>query len=109
VHLHAYLATGIRPANVPPREARQDWEPDEIFTETTPAVEWLTNATRELCAKPEMELADEVRVWTATLDNGESVHTGARETSILMEADPDCGCNPADGGSIAPLRRTRRR
>lgn len=86
-----------------------DWEPDEIFTETPPAVEWLVNATRELCAKPAMDLDDEMRVWTAALDSGDSVHTGARDTSILMEAHADCDCGHQDGGSIAPLRRARRR
>lgn len=109
MHLHAYLATGLRAASIPPREERQDWEPDDLFTETAPAVEWLANATRELCATPEMNLADEMRVWAATLDAGESVHTGARGTSVLVEAHDDCGCGHPDTGSIAPLRRARRR
>jgi hypothetical protein len=109
VHLHAYLVTGLRAASIPPREKRPDWEPDDVFSEAAPAVEWLANATRELCAAPEMNLADEISVWTTNLDAGESVHTGARETSILVEAHEDCDCGRQDGGSIAPLRRTRRR
>jgi hypothetical protein len=63
---------------------------------------------RELCAKPEMELADETRVWSEVLNADQSVHTGARETALLMEAWPDCECDKDQAARVAPLRRGRR-
>lgn len=107
MHLHAYSVPGVRV--VPPRDQRQDWEPEEALTDVRPAVEWLSDAMRELCGKPEMQLADESRVWTIVLDGGESVHTGARGTALLMEAWPDCECDKDSETRVAQLRRGRRR
>jgi hypothetical protein len=107
MHLHAYSVPGVRV--VPDRGNRQDWEPEEALTEVKPAVEWLAAAMRELTGQPDMSLDDEARVWTTTLTAGESVHTGAKGTALLMEAWPDCECHQDAEASVAQLRRGRRR
>lgn len=107
MHLHAYSVPGVRV--VPPRHERGEWEADEVISETDSAVEWLSTALRELCGKPGMDLTDEGRVWVAALDGGDSVHTGAKGTALLMESWPDCECEQDRDVRIAPLRRGRRR
>lgn len=107
MHLHAYSVPGVRV--VPPRDDRPDWEPDEVHLDVSPAVEWLSGAMRELCGRPDMQLADETHVWTTTLTAGESVHTGAKGTALLMEAWPDCECHRDSEARIAQIRRSRRR
>lgn len=107
MHLHAYSVPGVRV--VPPRHERGEWETDEVISETTSAVQWLSTALRELCGKPDMDLTDETQVWIAALNTGESVHTGAKGTALLMESWPDCQCEQDRDVRIAPLRRGRRR
>ncbi|HEX7658355.1 MAG TPA: hypothetical protein VF444_02660 [Pseudonocardiaceae bacterium] len=108
MHLHAYVAPGVRAANIPPRPERTDWEPDDVFTETAAAVEWLASATRKLCGD-DLDLSDETPLWTKILDAGDSVHGGAKDTSLLVESEPDCECDQDQAARIAPLRRGRRR
>lgn len=107
MHLHAYSVPGVRV--VPPRHEREEWEPDEVLTEAPPAVDWLANAMRELTGDSDMDLSDEMPLWTGILGGGQSVHTGARGTALLMEVWTDCECDQDQEARVAPLRRGRRR
>jgi hypothetical protein len=112
MHLHAYTVTDL--PVVPQRSERDAWEPDEVFSDAALAVTWLVEAMRQLCQSKRRQkdavvgdFADEQRVWSSLLSAGESVHTGAGTTRLLVEAWPDCECDP-QGDKISPLRRGRR-
>ena len=109
MHLHVYSAIDVRPAHVPLRSERAGWEPDDVFTDAASAVEWLASATMELCGKPNMNLSDEIPLWTRLLEEGESIHTGARDTTLLVENFEDCACGNEQAGHVSPMRRSRRR